>query len=139
MTKKATDSAQPASTKPSGEPTKKKKKKATTNAPPEFATYISRLHKAHQDATGDSRTISKDAIMAFEGLSDHIVHLLVENGKRVSRFTKSKTFTVDEAKAATTLALPGALRERAMKAGKMACDNYKATLPTKTPKTAKNA
>ena len=52
----------------------------------------------------------------------------------MSRFTKSKTFKMEEAKAATTLSLPGALRTLAMNAGQTAYDNYKATLPAKAPK-----
>ena len=132
---KQTATAPPASTKPNGK-IAKKKSKANQVALPEFATYIIKLHKAQQTASGEARTIAKDSIMALEGLADHVVHLLVENGKRVSRFTKSNTFKIDEAKAATTLALTGALRERAMTAGQTAYDNYKATLPAKTPKKA---
>lgn len=134
MTKK-TDASD---TAPKGNLAKRKKKtKATTG--PEFASYISKLHKARQDASGDARTISKDAIMTLESMSDHVVNLLVEHGKRVSRLTKTTTFKVDEAKAATTLALTGALRDYAIKAGHHACDSYKATLPAKTAKKAQEA
>ena len=98
------------------------------------ASYIARLHKAQQSESGEARTISKDAVMALEGMADHLVNLLVENGKRVSRLTKSKTFKMEEAKAATTLSLPGALRTLATNAGQAAYDNYKATLPAKAPK-----
>lgn len=138
MTKKAENTARPERTNPGGngeiEKKKKKKNNKVTVAPPEFASYILKLHKAQQSESGEARTISKDAVMAFEGMADHMVNLLVENGKRVSRFTKSKTFKMEEAKAATTLSLPGALRTLAMNAGQAAYDNYKATLPAKAPK-----
>lgn len=130
---KKTDAAQPASANPKGK-IGKRKPKAAQVAPPEFASYISKLHKAHQGASGDSRTISKDAIMALEALADHVVNRLVESGKKVSRFTKSTTFKLDDAKAATTLSLTGTLRQRAISAGQTAYDNYKATLPAKVPK-----
>tara|TARA_X000000368_G_scaffold272345_1_gene215896 strand:- start:743 stop:1153 length:411 start_codon:yes stop_codon:yes gene_type:complete len=134
---KKTDATKPAGTKSNGKIAKKSK--ANQVAPPEFASYIAKIHKAQQTASGEARTISKDSVMALEGLADHVIHLLVENGKRVSRFTKSTTFKIDEAKAATTLTLTGPLRERAMKAGQSAYDKYKATLPAKTPKKAPEA
>ena len=117
-------------------PGKVEKRKHKQVAPPEFASYIAKLHKAQQSASNhpDSRTISKEAVMALEGMADHLVNLLVENGKRVKRFTKSDTFKLDDAKAAATLALTGHLRQRAMDEGQAATEKHRATLLEKPPR-----
>lgn len=119
------------SQKRSGDKKVKRRKSAPTQC-----TYIAKIAKKYlgedkKDATGkvveknpNRLTMSKSAITEVELLINHAVGILVSNADQVLTYANQKTMGKSHVEVATTLALSGLLRDKALKAGSQAVINY---------------
>ena len=101
-----------------------------------FGTYIAKKHKQIQAQLDNNhvRTITGDAINSLEMMTDHLINQLVDNSRNVMRYTKTTTFSLESAKAATKMTLKGVLKKAASEAGSEAVSKYVASLPPPSAK-----
>tara|TARA_Y100000589_G_scaffold97347_1_gene91946 strand:- start:109 stop:558 length:450 start_codon:yes stop_codon:yes gene_type:complete len=123
-----------------------KKVKRRKSAPTQ-CTYIAKIAKKYlgedkKDAKGNvieknpnKLTLSKSAVTEVEMLINHAVGLLVSNADSVLDYANQKTMGKSHVEVATTLALSGLLRDKALKAGSQAVINYNGYEPSAPPAT----
>ena len=102
-----------------------KKKAAALPEDIKFDTYIARVHKQLQKE-GDGRTISGNALVGLDAMTDHLIAAIVVNSKHVMGYVRTSAFNDKAAKAAAGLTLSGPLRKSALASGARAVELFRA-------------
>ena len=124
--------------KTSGSDKKQKKKigKRTKGATPSQSTYIAKIARKYvgeheKDEKGvvvkknpNKVTFSKSAISEVEMLMNNAVGIILNNTDKVMDYSGQKTMGKSAVEVATTLALAGLLRDKALRSGSKAVANY---------------
>ena len=123
---------------------KKKAKRTTTKSTPSQTVYIAKIAKKYvgsdtKDKDGkvvknpNKMTFAKSAISEVEILMNYAIGRLIQNSDNVLQYNGQKTLGKSTLEVATTLAFAGLLRDKALKAGSKAVENYNGFDPSVAP------